>query len=326
VIFLHRLLLWLPPEAAHSVAKTCLRIFQWAYFKFFRQTYRTSAAIHVPSVSNLKFPSRVGIAAGLDKNAEFFAALGVLGAGFVEVGTVTPFPQDGNPKPRLWRPAPGILINHMGFNNVGLAVLLKHIERYRRYVPQMPILANIGKNRDTALENASKDYERGFQALKTAVDGFVVNLSSPNTPGLQSLQTESFLESLASFAPAGMPVWIKLSPDLTNEALAKLAIQVKNTPQITGLVLANTSREMAQEFFGWEHGGLSGRPLFSRSLELVSLARDIVGPGKTIVGVGGIWTKDSAIQMRRAGADLVEVYTAFVYRGAELLKSLQGLE
>ncbi len=324
--FLHGLLLWLPPETAHSVAKVCLQFLQWATFRVFRRPYRPLVAIHLSNVPKLKFPSRVGIAAGLDKNADFFAALGMLGAGFVEVGTVTPLPQAGNPKPRLWRPAPGILINHMGFNNVGLAELVARLGRYRPFVPGLPVLANIGKNRDTPLEMASRDYQLCFQKLQPVVDGFVVNLSSPNTPGLQSLQTQSFLESIASLAPEGMPVWVKLSPDLSNEALADLALQVKTTPKLSGLVLTNTSREMAQEFFGWEHGGLSGRPLFSRSLELVSIARDILGPDKTLVGVGGIWSKESAVQMRKAGADLVEVYTALVYRGAGFLKSLRGLE
>lgn len=323
---LHRLLLWLPPEKSHSFAKICLQAFQWLYFKFLRRPYRPLAAIHVSHVPLLKFPSRVGIAAGLDKNADFFAALGLLGAGFVEVGTVTPLPQEGNPKPRLWRPAPGILINHMGFNNVGLSVLALNLARYRPYVRGLPLLANIGKNRDTPLEMASRDYQLCFEALRNSVDGFVVNLSSPNTPGLQSLQTETFLEAIANFAPPGLPVWVKLSPDLSNEELSRLALQVKASPKISGLVLTNTSREMAQEFFGWEHGGLSGRPLFSRALELVSIARDALGPDKTVVGVGGVWSKESAVQMRRAGADLVEVYTAFVYRGAGLLKDLRDLE
>lgn len=323
---LHRFLLFFPPEFAHALAKRFLQLFQWLRFKVCKQSFTPHFSIHIPTVPTLRFASRVGIAAGLDKNAEFFAALGLFGAGFVEVGTVTPLPQDGNPKPRLWRPAPGTLINHMGFNSIGLDAFRKRVLAYRPYVSNLPVLANIGKNRETVLDRAVEDYRACFEKLRDCVDGFVVNLSSPNTPGLVQLQSEAFLSQIAGLVPVGMPVWVKLSPDLDNSAIAALGEYVARENRFSGIVLTNTSREMAEEVFGWDRGGLSGRPLFSRALECVSVARQAVGPHKTLIGVGGIGSLDSARQMRRAGADLVEIYTSFVYQGPALLKELSQLD
>jgi dihydroorotate dehydrogenase len=214
----------------------------------------------------------------------------------------------------------------MGFNSVGLSTFRQNILAYRSKTKGFPVFANIGKNRETTLENASEDYRACFEALHDCVDGFVVNLSSPNTPGLVQLQSEAFLEQIASQAPIGKPVWIKLSPDLDNGDITRLGEWVAREERITGIVLTNTSREMAEEVFGWDRGGLSGRLLFSRALECVTLARQAVGPKKMVVGVGGIWNAEGARQMRRAGADLIEVYTAFVYQGPKLLRALSQLD
>jgi dihydroorotate dehydrogenase len=308
------------------MARKFLQLYQWVVLKLFKRKPQWRVSIRVDSVPTLVFPSRVGIAAGLDKNAEFFAGLALLGAGFVEVGTVTPLPQQGNPKPRVWRPAPNTLINHMGFNSVGLEAFAENIHRYRASLGKFPLIANIGKNRETPAEKALDDYALCFRSLTGKVDGFVVNLSSPNTPGLTSLQNEAFISALSEVVPPNLPVWLKFSPDLDNRVLEQLSVQVREERRLSGIVLTNTSREMAEEVFGFEVGGLSGRPLFSRSLECVSIVRQALGPQKTVVGVGGVWSKQAAVQMRRAGADLVEVYTAFVYRGTGLLKELQGLD
>ncbi len=323
---LHRLLLLLPPETAHLLAKWGLRLLQWNRFKLRKQAFHAQYAIHLPQVPNLKFGARAGVAAGLDKNADFYAALGLLGAGFVEVGTVTPLPQTGNAKPRLWRPAPGTLINHMGFNSVGLEAFRRNLKNYRSQIPGVPLFANIGKNRQTPIEDALTDYEKCFAGLVGCVDGFVVNLSSPNTPGLVGLQSESFVCAIAERVPKGTPVLLKLSPDLENSVISDLGRLVAAESRLAGLVVTNTSREMAQEVFGWEKGGLSGRPLFSRALECVSLARQALGENKLLIGVGGVGDLASARQMRKAGADLVEVYTALVYQGPSLLKALSSLE
>jgi dihydroorotate dehydrogenase len=321
----HWLLLRLPPETAHEVAKFFLKLFQWLHFRLLRRTYRAPASIVVVPVKP-RFPARWGVAAGLDKDAEFFASLGLLGAGFVEVGTVTPLAQGGNPKPRLWRPAPGTLVNHMGFNSVGVSRFRDNLLQYRASVPGLPVFANIGKNRATEVDNALGDYAKCFDALAGTVDGFVVNLSSPNTPGLTGLQNDAFLAGIARLVPQGVPVLVKLSPDLPNKLLEELSVFVKSESRLAGIVLTNTSREMAEEVFDSPVGGLSGRPLFSRALECVSLARQAVGPGKIIVGVGGVYDLDSARQMRRAGADLVELYTALVYQGAPLMRALGALD
>ncbi len=323
--FFHRLLLWLPPETAHALAKAFLQCLQWIRFHVQKRPFASPASIVVPQCG-FRFPARVGVAAGLDKNAEIFAGLAVLGAGFVEVGTVTPLPQPGNPKPRLWRPAAGTLVNHMGFNSVGLEVFSQNIRRYRSRLPGFVLLANIGKNRTTPNADALADYAKGFQALQGLVDGFVVNLSSPNTPGLMQLQSEEFLAQIAQRVPAGVPVWIKLSPDLENAQLDRLATAVRDENRLAGIVLTNTSREMAEEVFSMPAGGLSGRPLFSRAIECVSIARQALGHKKSLIGVGGVWNRASAKQMRRAGADLVEVYTGLVYQGPGLLRELAGLD
>ncbi len=324
--FLHRFLLLLPPEAAHAVGRQVLFLMQWFRFGVLRRPLPKVAALHLASVPKLVFRSRVGVAAGMDKNAEFFAGLACFGAGFVEVGTVTPQAQAGNPKPRLWRPAPGTLVNHMGFNSVGLQTFRQNIQRYRAQVKDLPLFANIGKNRHTPNEGAAEDYKKGFAQLTGYVDGFVVNLSSPNTPNLVQLQSAEFLTEIARLVPTGVPVWIKLSPDLDNPTLEKLARVVRDEARLSGVVVTNTSREMAEEVFDFDRGGLSGRPLFSRALECVSIVRHALGGEKTVVGVGGVWNRDTAKQMRRAGADLIEVYTGLVYRGPTLLRELENLE
>lgn len=320
--FLHPVLLLLPPEMTHILALAFLKISQWWRFKWRNQSL--PKVVFISSIAPVlpKLRGGVGLAAGFDKNAEIFAALGCFGFGFIEVGTVTPRPQPGNPKPRLWRIAPESLINHMGFNNVGLERFRKNILEYRRCVLDVPLFANIGKNSDTPNERAIEDYEVLVNGLKDHVDAFVVNISSPNTPGLFNLQTEAFLEKLSSVLVARRPTFVKLSCDLDNEKLGDLCLQVRENKWLCGVVLTNTSRKIAEALRPLLPGGYSGSRLFERAVECVSLARQSLKSPKLIIGVGGISSRDDARKMKIAGADLIEIYTAFVYRGPGVIAQL----
>lgn len=320
--FLHPLLVLLPPEISHILALTFLKISQWWCFKWRNQSPPKVVFIANGTQVLPKLRNRVGLAAGFDKNAEIFAALGRFGFGFIEAGTVTPRPQSGNPKPRLWRIAPESLINHMGFNNAGVERFRKNILEYRRCVRDLPLFANIGKNSDTPNERAIEDYAVLVQGLKDHVDAFVVNISSPNTPGLFSLQTEEFLEKLSSVLVPERPTFVKLSCDLDNERLGNLCLQVRENKWLCGVVLANTSRKMAEALRPLLPGGYSGYRLFERTVECVSLARQSLKSPKLIIGVGGISSRNNAIKMKIAGADLIEIYTAFVYRGPRVIGEL----
>lgn len=318
---LSRFLRCLPPEIAHAIAITLLRLQQFLVYRLGRRKLTRKAIVHV---ADRGFSSRVGLAAGFDKNAEAFASLARMGFGFLEVGTVTPLPQAGNDKPRLFRESPSSLVNRMGFNNCGLERFRRHVESYRRYMEGVPIFCNVGKGRDTPLERALDDYRAGIERLTGIADGFVVNVSSPNTKNLVSLQSIEFIEGLARFLPEKAPTWIKLSPDLNNEEMKALFSAVMKLPRIAGVVLANTSRGRAEAKYP-EGGGWSGPPLLSRSLECVGMAREFFGSKKTIIGVGGVSSVEDYRRMRMAGADLVEIYTAFIYQGPALVRQMAAL-
>lgn len=319
----HRLLLCLPPETAHRVGAMGLRLLQW--LRFHIPGLAPAAPAHftiLAAAPRLKFASRVGLAAGFDKNAELFAALSTFGFGFLEVGTVTPIAQAGNPKPRLYRKGENLLLNHMGFNNCGLEEFRHNLIRYRAKLKGFPVLGNVGKNKLTPEEDAISDYRKGMERLADVVDGFVVNLSSPNTPGLVKLQTLPFLESLEAIVPAGLPVLVKFSPDLENGPLEELLRFIGTSRKLSGAVLANTSRTLAERMLQAPQGGLSGPPLKERALECVALARRHLPESKLVIGVGGISSLEDAQAFRKAGADLIEVYTAFVYQGPRLIRAL----
>ncbi|MCB0403909.1 MAG: quinone-dependent dihydroorotate dehydrogenase [Bdellovibrionales bacterium] len=319
---IHRFLLLLDPETAHHCGLRLLQLRQWFLFKVQKKKMLLKmGSLHVVGLPRISFKNRLGLAAGFDKNAEVFASLASFGFGFVEIGTVTPKPQPGNPKPRLWRLPGGALRNQLGFNNLGVEAARRNLLRYRAHVWAVPIFANIGKGVNTPLEEALKDYESAALALTDVVDGFVVNLSSPNTPGLRSLQTETFLDALGKIIPKGFPALVKLAPDLEDEESRKLAAQIGESDHLAGLVLTNTSRALAESLDGAATGGVSGRPLFDRALQCVSLARENL-KDKTLVGVGGVSCVAQAKAMRDAGADLVEIYTSFVYQGPRLVREL----
>lgn len=321
------LLRWLPAELAHDVGIRALCWLQWLWFRGLSRSLPPGpgkAPTALPGSVRFRPRNRVGIAAGLDKQAECFAALGLLGAGFVEVGTVTPRAQPGNGKPRLFRyPQDRALVNAFGFNSVGVDVFEANLRRYRDVaLGRLPVLANIGKNKTTPDELAADDYGRLFHQLDSVVDGFVVNVSSPNTPGLRDLQRASFLEQIARLAPEGVPVLVKLSPDLDDDALRELLRFVRDERRFAGAVVGNTSRVLAVSKYRAPAGGLSGGPLLERALACVQLARRELGPDKLLVGVGGIVEPKHGKYMREAGADVVELYTGFVYGGPRFLRDV----
>lgn len=317
---IHRLLLWLNPEVAHHLGSILLKLYQKIIISFIKPKVNAGAWVQSQTQTTLKFPNPVGLAAGFDKNAELFVALSQFGFGFIEVGTVTPLAQDGNPKPRLWRVEPEGLINQMGFNNCGVNTFKKNLQRLRSFC-SVPVLANIGKNKSTSNESAIHDYATLFSQLSEVVDGFVVNISSPNTVGLRELQSIHFLEAIERVAPR-RPVWVKLAPDLSTEELVELFKKIKKSATLSGCVLTNTSREIAQTEYAHAQGGYSGEKLFERSLECVSLCREVFGDKKSIIAVGGINSLVRARKMLKEGANLVEIYTGFVYRGPSLIKEV----
>jgi dihydroorotate dehydrogenase len=281
----------------------------------------------------LTFPNPVGLAAGFDKNGEVVDYLSNLGFGFIEIGTVTPRPQPGNPKPRLFRlPKDQALINRMGFNNEGVE---KVAIRLGRKKSKVLIGGNIGKNKDTPNPEAIHDYETCFKALYDMVDYFVVNVSSPNTPGLRELQEKeplrkllSRLKSLNNSMPGQKPILLKIAPDLSDAQLDDIIRIIKETG-IEGVIAANTTvnRENLTtpktEIGQIGEGGLSGKPLRDRSIEVIRYLFEKSQGSFPIVGVGGIHSPEDAIKKLRAGASLVQIYTGMIYEGPALVKNVK---
>jgi len=276
----------------------------------------------------LTFKNPVGLAAGFDKNALLFDEFSNYGFGFIEVGTVTPKPQPGNPKKRIFRlKADEALINRMGFNNDGVDVV---VERLRHRKTNVIIGGNIGKNKVTPNENAIDDYLICFEKLFEVVDYFVVNVSSPNTPNLRALQDKEPLtellqtlqnENLKKEKPK--PILLKIAPDLTDSQLMDI-IDIINTTKIAGVIATNTtiSREGLQSEYKNETGGLSGKPVKDRSTEVIRFLAEKSGKSFPIIGVGGIHSAEDAKEKLDAGADLIQLYTGFIYEGPGLVKKI----
>lgn len=333
------LLFSLDPESAHLLTTTLLH---WTLkvpgiSHLFRSRYRMNAPGLAKSVMGLSFRNPVGLAAGFDKDGKHFRDMAALGFSFIEIGTVTPRPQPGNPRPRLFRlPADQALINRMGFNNSGVDPLAAILRQLR---PEGLIIGgNIGKNKDTPNEDAVSDYLYCLEKLYAVVDYFVVNVSSPNTPGLRELQDK---EPLMALLHAVMdknnslgkpkPVLLKIAPDLTLSQMDDILDIVRETG-ITGVIATNTTIERTGlktpdatlEAIG--AGGLSGSPLHDRALELLRYLRKNGPPQMVLIGVGGISTPDQARERLKAGADLIQVYSALVYEGPSLVRRiLKGL-
>ena len=288
-------------------------------------------------VFGLKFKNPVGLAAGFDKNGEMISELANMGFGFVEVGTVTPLPQDGNPKPRMFRlPPDGALINRMGFNNHGVDVVAQRIAAYRqsRSAAQQGVMigGNIGKNKITPNEDAKNDYIKCFDRLFDVVDYFVVNVSSPNTPGLRALQEKEPLMDLLHTLQQrnnkngiSRPILLKIAPDLTNEQLDDI-VEIVQATGIAGVIATNTtiSRDglVTPGTVKAETGGLSGKPLTQRATEVISYIHRRSNGVFPIIGVGGIHSAADAMDKINAGASLVQLYTGFIYEGPGLIKRI----
>jgi len=281
------------------------------------------------TIAGLHFPNRVGMAAGFDKNAGFFDEFSMFGFSFIEIGTVTPKPQPGNAKPRLFRLRnESALINRMGFNNKGM----EHaVNQLRNRKSQVIIGGNIGKNTATANENAAADYAVCFEGLYDSVDYFAINVSCPNIAGMEKLQDQDSLREILlsvmkirAQKPVNKPVFLKISPDLTFRQIDE-AIELCTEVGLDGIIATNTTTDrncLAEKADHYGPGGLSGKPLAPRSLEIISYICKQSGGAIPVIGVGGIMNKDDALAMIRAGARLLQVYTGFIYEGPFLVRDI----
>lgn len=284
------------------------------------------------TLMGITFPNSVGLAAGFDKDAKLIDELAAFGFGFIEIGTLTPKPQPGNEKPRLFRlPKDKALINRMGFNNGGVHAA---VARLKNRKSKVIVGGNIGKNKVTPNESAFEDYNTCFETLYPVVDYFVVNVSSPNTPGLRELQEKEPLRklltdviALSKAKPTYKPILLKIAPDL-NEAQLIDVVEILKETKTDGVIATNTTisrnglTTSKIEIAAIANGGLSGKPLTERATEVISFLRKQLGPAYPIIGVGGIMSAQDAIEKIKAGADLVQIYTGFIYEGPGLVKAI----
>lgn len=328
------LLFALSPELAHHFTFQALRVLHripgWNFLA--RSWFGAPVQARPVEVAGLRFPNRVGLAAGFDKDGLLWRELSHYGFGFLELGTVTPRPQPGNPMPRLFRlPADKALINRMGFNNRGAVALASRLKVSH---PGLVIGGNIGKNKKTPNEKALTDYRACLNILHPVVDYFVVNVSSPNTPNLRALQEKEPLKALLKQLLADnatyenpRPIFLKIAPDLNQNQLNDILEIVQDTG-LHGLIATNTTiaREglktppKAVEKMG--AGGLSGAPIRARATEVVGYLREKAGPQLPIIAVGGVFTPADAQEKLNAGADLVQVYTGFIYEGPGMVRRI----
>jgi dihydroorotate dehydrogenase len=351
---LRSILFLFPPEWTHYFSMNCLKVvcFLAPIKKIISLFFRTPDSRLTTHVLNLEFKNPVGLGAGFDKNAKYLRELETLGFGFVEIGTVTPLPQQGNPPPRLFRlPKDKALINRMGFNNDGVKVVAERLRKWkesqefsagsrsdaehRTKNSRLIVGGNIGKNKATPNEDAWKDYAICFNELHPYVDYFVVNVSSPNTPGLRELQEKESLKRILlhllminNGKANSKPVLLKISPDLTDEQMddvIDLALDIK----LDGIVATNTtiSRHGLFQHVGignQEAGGLSGAPLRQRSTEIIKYIHQRANGQMPIIASGGIFSSADAKEKINVGASLVQVWTGFIYEGPAIVKKICG--
>lgn len=326
----------LPPEPAHHIGLAAIRSFGLRPIgnRLRHRLAVDDAALHVTvgeGAGAIHFPNPVGLAAGFDKNARALRGLEALGFGFLEAGTVTPLAQPGNRKPRIFRvPEVQALVNRLGFNNDGIPGVLANLERTPRL--SIPLGFNIGKNKDTPLERAADDYVKCVEAFFPRADFFVVNVSSPNTPGLRALQAPGEMEPLlgavaqradamaAQSGQARPPLFVKVSPD---EDFGESVVEIAAKHRFAGVVATNTtrSREGIPSTVPTD-GGASGAPLRARSTEHVRRLYRAAAGRLAIIGVGGIFSAEDAYEKIRAGASLIEIYTGFIYKGMTLPREI----
>ncbi|MBO0341688.1 MAG: quinone-dependent dihydroorotate dehydrogenase [Bacteroidota bacterium] len=334
--FLIRPVLFLfDPEAVHHFSFWTIKLLSRLGFSgLFRKIFNVNDSRLEREVFGVKFKNPVGLAAGFDKNAKLYNEFSDFGFGFVEIGTVTPKPQPGNPKKRLFRlKRDKAIINRMGFNNQGVFEAVEQLKKKHRVI----IGGNIGKNKVTPNKDAIKDYLICFEALFEHVDYFVVNVSSPNTPGLRELQDKEPLTKLLkklksqngklakSFGLKQKPILLKIAPDLTDDQLRDI-IEIVADTKIDGVIATNTTierKELKSDLYLTEEkGGLSGKPLKNRSTEVIRFLADNSKKAFPIIGVGGIHSPEDALEKLDAGADLVQLYTGFIYEGPALIKKI----
>lgn len=338
---LRNLLFKAPPEKVHYFSMNCLKMATSLGIgkTIVQNLFQYKPTNLAKEVMGLHFPNPVGLGAGFDKNAAYLHELEALGFGFVEIGTVTPKPQAGNDQPRLFRlPADKALINRMGFNNEGVAAVKERLINWNsrgKSVGDLIVGGNIGKNKVTANEDAWKDYSICFKELHDHVDYFVVNVSSPNTPGLRALQEKDALTKIFSELQHHnvgkkivKPLLLKIAPDLTKEQLDDI-IELSLSMNLSGLVATNTTLDRSKlspasallsESIGM--GGLSGKPVQQRSTEIVQYISDQTAGKIPIIASGGIFTGADAEEKLKAGASLVQVWTGFVYEGPSIVKNI----
>ncbi|MCZ4315042.1 quinone-dependent dihydroorotate dehydrogenase [Comamonadaceae bacterium G21597-S1] len=321
----------LDPETAHeltleALARTHGTPLAWAY---------CAGMVDDPvQLAGLRFPNRVGLAAGLDKNARCIDALGSMGFGFVEVGTVTPQAQPGNPKPRMFRlPQAQALINRLGFNNDGLDAFVAHVQQSSFRAKGRILGLNIGKNASTPIAQAAQDYLTGLDGVYPHADYVTVNISSPNTRNLRELQSDDALDTLLGALQArrtqlrqrhgrNVPLFVKVAPDLDDAQVAGIARALRHHG-MDGVIATNTTIErgaVAHLPHAQETGGLSGAPVFEASNRVIRMLRAALGPDFPIIGVGGVLSADDAVSKITAGADLVQIYTGLIYKGPALVQ------
>jgi dihydroorotate dehydrogenase len=329
--FARPVLFSLDAETAHDLALGSLERLQHSPLHCLLAQPRVDDPV---TVAGLRFPNRVGLAAGLDKNGRCIDAFGDLGFGFVEVGTVTPLGQPGNPKPRIFRlPQANALINRLGFNNEGLQAFLANVRRSTRFRAGGGVLGlNIGKNAATPIERAADDYLACLDGVYPHADYVTVNISSPNTQNLRSLQADAALDALLGAlvarreALAGrhgrrVPMFLKIAPDLERTQVEAVAAALR-AHGLDGVIATNTtvSRDAVSHLpHGHETGGLSGAPVFEASNRVIRGLRAALGKGFPIIGVGGVMSAEDALGKVEAGADLVQIYTGFIYGGPALV-------
>ncbi len=317
------------PEKIHYFTFSAIRFLNKipGFSGLFKALYEVNDPRLEREVFGIKFKNPVGLAAGFDKDAKLYQELSNFGFGFIEIGTLTPVGQDGNPKKRLFRlKEDNAIINRMGFNNGGVQEAVTRLKKNKGVL----IGGNIGKNKVTPNEEAVNDYEICFEALFPYVDYFVVNVSSPNTPNLRELQEKEPLKKLLHTLENNKlqeanhkPILLKIAPDLTDDQLIDI-IDIVNETKIAGVIATNTtiSREGLQSENKSEMGGLSGKPLTKRSTEVIRFLAEKSNKSFPIIGVGGIHTAEDAMEKLNAGASLVQLYTGFIYEGPALVKAI----
>ena len=319
-------------EFIHEISTKLIKLYNYIPFvsKLLRKNYLISDKLLEKEVFGIKFPNPVGLAAGFDKNASFYNDFRNFGFGFIEIGTVTPLAQEGNPKKRIFRLSKDkALINRLGFNNYGIRRIKKNLDKKRNII----VGANIGKNSFTKNEEAYKDYLKCYNELYPYADYFAINISSPNTKGLREFHNKSLLEpliekitSLNFRKPNPKPILLKISPDLSFNELDQI-IEIVLDYKIDGIIATNTSisREGLISKNKDEAGGVSGKPINKRSNEIISYISKKSNKAFPIIGVGGIMSASDAVEKIKSGADLVQLYTGFIYKGPSLIKKINNL-